>query len=80
MSWTEKNNSLEKEFIFKDFKQAFGFLQQVAFIAEKANHHPTIVNTYNKVTLQLNTHDAGNTVTNKDHELAKKIDAIHTEN
>jgi 4a-hydroxytetrahydrobiopterin dehydratase len=80
MNWTEKNNSLEKEFTFKDFKQAFGFLQQVAFIAEKANHHPTIINTYNKVVLQLNTHDAGNTVTTKDHELAKKIDKILSEN
>ena len=74
--WTEKNNYLEKEFNFKDFKEAFGFMQQVAFVSENANHHPTIINTYSKVTLQLNTHDAGNTVTKKDYELAKKIDLI----
>jgi 4a-hydroxytetrahydrobiopterin dehydratase len=76
MGWAEKDNFLEKEFIFKNFKQAFGFLQQVAFVSEKANHHPTIINTYNKVVLQLNTHDAGNTITEKDYDLAKKIDGI----
>jgi len=76
MSWTEKDNKLVSEFEFKDFKQAFAFLAQVAIVAEKANHHPEIFNVYNKVTLSLSTHDAGNKVTEKDHSLAKSIDKL----
>lgn len=74
--WKEENNSLYKKFQFKDFKQAFAFLTQVAIVAEKIDHHPTIKNTWNTVELWLSTHDAGNTVTPKDHELAAMIDAL----
>jgi 4a-hydroxytetrahydrobiopterin dehydratase len=74
--WIEKNNRLEKEFKFSDFVSAWGFLTQVAIISEKQNHHATITNTYNHVHISMNTHDAGNTITERDHKLAKAIDAI----
>jgi 4a-hydroxytetrahydrobiopterin dehydratase len=77
MSWTEINNTLRKDFVFKDFSQAFAFMTQVAFLAEKADHHPEWKNVWNKVSIELTTHSAGNQVTNKDHELAKAIDAVY---
>ena len=74
--WTEDNNSLKRTFLFKDFVQAFSFMTKVALIAEKMNHHPSWSNVYNKVEIQLSTHDAGNTITEKDRKLAKEIDAL----
>lgn len=74
--WTEENNSLNKTFTFSNFTEAFAFMMQVAFIAEKMNHHPTWKNVYNRVEISLNTHDAGNTVTEKDRKLAQAIDKL----
>lgn len=74
--WQEENNCLYKKFVFKDFITAFSFITSVAILAEKANHHPTIKNTYNTVEIWLTTLDAGNTVTEKDIALANKIDNI----
>ena len=74
--WTEKDNALYAEFKFKDFTQAFGFLSQVAILMEKHNHHAKIENMYNRVMLELTTHDAGNTVTEKDHKLAAAIEGL----
>lgn len=74
--WTEKNNRLSKTFKFKDFQEAFAFMTRVAFLAEAQNHHPNWSNVYNSVTIELNTHDAGDIVTEKDHKLAKAIDHI----
>lgn len=74
--WREENNTLVKTFTFTDFTQAFGFITKVAIIAEKMNHHPTWTNTWNKVSIQLSTHDAGNIITEKDRALAKAIDAL----
>jgi 4a-hydroxytetrahydrobiopterin dehydratase len=74
--WKEEKNTLTKTFTFADFTQAFGFMTKVAIVAEKMNHHPTWTNTWNKVSFQLSTHDAGNIVTEKDHALAKAIDAL----
>ena len=76
MEWITNDNKLEKEFLFKDFVNAFSFLTKVALEAEKQNHHPEIYNVYNKVKISLQTHDAGNVVTEKDHKLAKAIDAL----
>ncbi len=76
MPWKEQDNKLTKDFEFKDFVQAFSFLTKVALVAEKANHHPEIFNVYNKVTISLSTHDAGDIVTQKDRDLAEKIDAL----
>ncbi len=74
--WIEKNNALIAEFKFKNFVQAFGFLSQVAILQEKHNHHAQIENMYNKVTLTLTTHDAGNVVTEKDIKLARAIEGL----
>ena len=74
--WTNTDNYLTRTFLFKDFTEAFAFLVQVAMVAEKHNHHPQIINTYNRVELRLNTHDAGNTVTEKDHRLSAAIDLL----
>ncbi|MCR9014564.1 4a-hydroxytetrahydrobiopterin dehydratase [Aquiflexum gelatinilyticum] len=74
--WTEKNNKLSKTFKFKDFQEAFAFMTRVAFLAESQGHHPNWSNVYNTVVIELNTHDAGNIVTEKDHKLAKAIDQI----
>ena len=74
--WHETNNKLYKAFQFKDFSEAFAFMARVALIAEKMNHHPTWTNTYNKVEIWLNTHDAGDVITDKDKKLAKEIDSI----
>ena len=74
--WTEENNSLKKSFKFKNFSEAFAFMTRVAFLAEKMNHHPDWRNVYNMVEISLNTHDAGNTVTEKDRKLAKEIDLL----
>jgi 4a-hydroxytetrahydrobiopterin dehydratase len=75
-NWIEKDNKISRSFEFKDFIEAFSFLTKVAILAEKQNHHPEIFNLYNKVTIHLNTHDAGDVVTEKDHELAAAINDI----
>ena len=74
--WEETDNKLCKTFEFADFKEAFAFMAQVAIIAEEMNHHPFWTNVYNKVSIELSTHDAGNKITEKDHALAKEIDKI----
>jgi 4a-hydroxytetrahydrobiopterin dehydratase len=74
--WEFKNNGLDKAFKFKNFTEAMAFLVQVAFIAEKQNHHPEIWNVYNKVTLRLTTHDEDG-VTDKDFKLAAAIDGLN---
>ncbi|HEY4154857.1 MAG TPA: 4a-hydroxytetrahydrobiopterin dehydratase [Puia sp.] len=74
--WKESDKKLHKEFKFEDFSEAFAFMTRVALEAEKMNHHPRWTNEYNKVEFWLSTHDAGDLVTEKDHKLAKKIDAL----
>ncbi len=74
--WTEENNKLKKSFKFKDFQEAFAFMTRVAFLAEKHDHHPNWSNVYNTVNIELTTHDKGNTITQKDRDLAKAIDEI----
>jgi 4a-hydroxytetrahydrobiopterin dehydratase len=75
-NWKEEDNCLKGEFKFKDFTQAWAFMSEVAINAEKQNHHPNWSNVYNKVTIHLTTHDAGNTVTEKDRKLSSKIDDL----
>jgi 4a-hydroxytetrahydrobiopterin dehydratase len=74
--WTTENNKLTRTFVFRDFTEAFGFMARVAIVAEKMNHHPTWTNTGNTVRIELTTHDAGSTVTDLDHALAKAIDKL----
>ena len=75
--WNEKDNKLCATFQFKDFKEAFAFMTEVAFYAEKQNHHPNWSNVYNTVEFELTTHDEGNTVSEKDHKLAKSIGEVY---
>ena len=74
--WTKTNNQLYHKFEFKDFSEAFAFMTRVALAAEKMNHHPLWTNVYNKVEIWLNTHDAGDVVTEKDQKLAGQIDKL----
>jgi 4a-hydroxytetrahydrobiopterin dehydratase len=74
--WKEEDNLLKKTFEFKDFQEAFAFMTRVAFLAEALNHHPNWSNVYNKVIIELTTHDAGNKITEKDRKLAEAIDQI----
>ena len=74
--WEQNDNQLYRKFVFNNFIDAFAFMTKVAFLAEKANHHPTWSNTWNKVEIWLSTHDAGNVVTDKDLELSKAIDNL----
>ena len=74
--WKEAENKLSRTFTFTDFVEAFGFMSRVAIIAEKMNHHPNWSNVYNKVIIELNTHDAGDVVTEKDRKLASAIDEL----
>lgn len=75
-NWKEIDNALHQKFQFKDFSEAFAFMTRVAFIAEKMNHHPRWTNVWNTVEVWLNTHDAGNIITEKDRKLAQKIDEL----
>ncbi len=74
--WTEKDNALQAKFEFANFTEAFGFMTEVAFLAEKQGHHPDWRNVYKTVEFKLSTHDAGNIVTEKDRKLAAGIDAV----
>jgi ribonuclease HI len=75
--WQEQDGRLYCKFEFKDFKQAFDFMQKVAAAAESQNHHPKWTNEWNKVEIWLSTHSAGDTVTDKDRELAETISGIY---
>lgn len=75
-NWEIKEGQLYKKFVFKSFVEAFGFMSKVAIEAEKTNHHPKWTNVYNSVEFWLSTHDAGNTITEKDNQLASIIDSL----
>lgn len=73
--WRLVGKEIQKTFTLKDFVDAIGFVQSIAFLAEKANHHPDIDIRWNKVTLTLSTHSAGG-LTEKDFQLANKIEVL----
>ena len=77
--WSETNNSLQREFIFKTFKEAVEFMSSCVNSIDFLNHHPEWINVYNKVNVTLRTHDAGNVVTSKDYELAKVLEEVYLE-
>ena len=78
MEWKESKKMLKGTFKFDDFAEAFAFMTEVAFHAEKQNHHPNWSNVWNTVEIELSTHDAGNIVTEKDHNLASIISKIYS--
>ncbi|HEY0980051.1 MAG TPA: 4a-hydroxytetrahydrobiopterin dehydratase [Candidatus Paceibacterota bacterium] len=76
-NWNEENNTLVKTFTFADFAEALAFVNHVGAIAQELQHHPDIsIQNYNTVTTSTTTHDKGNTITEKDHQLIARIDAI----
>ena len=74
-SWAIDNKTIKREFIFDNFIDAFGFISKVALLSEKMNHHPDWQNTYNKVKINLTTHDKGGITTN-DIKLAESINNL----
>ena len=74
--WTKKDNALKKTFKFNDFSEAFAFMTRVALAAEKMDHHPLWTNVYNELEITLNTHSAGDIVTEKDRQMATEIDKL----
>ena len=73
--WTVVDHKLQRNFKFGDFVDAFGFISKVALIADKMGHHPELFNVYNKVKIDLTTHDADG-ISALDVELAQKIDKL----
>ncbi len=74
-TWTIEEGKLYRAFKFPNFIAAFGFMTQVAMLAEKADHHPEWFNVYNKVNISLTTHDAGG-ISTRDFALAEQISAL----
>ncbi len=74
-NWTYQNKAIHANFKFNNFKDTFFVMKQIAFIAEKVNHHPNWSNVYNVLNISLTTHDAGG-LTDKDFELAAMIDVV----
>lgn len=76
MDWKTENNTLDKEFVFKNFKEAIDFVNRILPLAEAADHHPDIlIHSYKKVKVMLFTHSEGK-ITEKDYALAEKIDKL----
>jgi len=75
LGWSVINEKLHKEFQFDSFNQAFGFMTRAAMEIEKMNHHPEWFNVYNRITIELTTHDAGG-ITKNDVNLAKILDSL----
>lgn len=74
--WAQAGDALEKTFRFGTFREAIAFMVRAAFEAEDMNHHPDWTNSYNRVVIRLNTHDAGGRVTAHDVELARRLQKI----
>ncbi|HET6528233.1 MAG TPA: 4a-hydroxytetrahydrobiopterin dehydratase [Balneolaceae bacterium] len=75
--WKHQNDKLNREYKFKNFRDAMAFITRIAFEAEEQVHHPEIFNVYNKVNISLSTHDADGKVTEKDIKLAKTIEPLY---
>lgn len=73
--WTMSDGKLHRELEFADFNEAFGFMTRVALLAEKANHHPDWSNSWNRVVIDLVSHDAGG-LTARDRDLAEAINRV----
>ena len=74
-AWNIEAQKLHKEFKFNDFVAAFGFMSQVALVAERMNHHPEWFNVYGTVVVDLTTHDAGG-ISERDFVLADFMDRV----
>ncbi len=76
VTWEALDGRLQREFRFTDFSEAFGFMTRVALLAERQDHHPDMTISWNRVVVETTSHDAGNTVTARDHRLAAAIDQL----
>lgn len=74
--WNQLEDALVANLEFKNFVDAFAFMTDVAALAERYDHHPEWSNVYNRLTIRLTTHDAGNQITDKDRQLAKSIEEL----
>lgn len=75
-NWIEVDGKLQCEFEFSDFSESLNFINKISLVCESENQHPEINWIYNKITLKLSTHDAGDIITDKDIKLSKQIDEI----
>ena len=75
--WGFADDTISKTYRFGSFTEAIGFITEMAFDCERANHHPELTNVYSSVTIRLNTHDVGGKVTEKDIYLAKEIEKMN---
>ena len=73
--WSLSNEKLQRQFVFRDFVEAFGFMSRVALLAEAMDHHPEWSNVYNRVEINLTTHDAGG-ISERDFTLAEHINSL----
>lgn len=73
--WTREGDAIRREYRFDGFRDAIDFIVRLADLADEANHHPELTNVYNRVTVELTTHDAGG-ITQKDLDLAKAIEGV----
>ncbi len=73
--YDDGRDAISRTIVFTDFAEAFGFMTQVALIAERADHHPEWTNVWNRVEITLTTHDAGG-LSERDIDLATAIDSI----
>ncbi len=74
-AWSADADALVRQFEFGSFREAIGAILQIGFEAEQLDHHPELLNTYNKLRVRLTTHDAGNRITERDVQLARRIEA-----
>ena len=75
-NWEAQNNKLTKTFEFQSFEEAIEFMVRASKVISQMDHHPEWTNVYNRVMVSLCTHDAGNVITQKDHDLAAALDAV----
>ena len=73
--WIAQTEKLHREFVFRDFCEAFGFMSEIALVAERSDHHPEWFNVYKKVVVDLTTHEAGG-ITQRDFDLAAKMSEV----
>lgn len=74
-AWQLENGKLHRELVFDDFVAAFGFMTRIALVAEKMEHHPEWSNVYNRLVIDLTTHDAGG-ISERDIALARRVDSL----
>jgi 4a-hydroxytetrahydrobiopterin dehydratase len=74
--WSVENGKLHKQFKFNSFASAMGWMMSAAIEIDKMDHHPEWSNVYNRVTVDLVTHDLGNQISNRDVALARRLDSL----